>query len=252
MVDFARVRDNEVGGEAAVTVEMVRHLRSHPLVGDSLQAAVGDKAWRGAHHRLMLQLGVLSVSPMPAAKKARDGNPRVPKRSTIGGSWHRAGQEKGEPVDITLLDGHPHFREVDVDGEIHDRLLERVQSKRKELRRSGSFTWYSVYAVPDDLGGGQVWLRHLSDNDDHKNDKNREENLRVISPYDPDYPAIHGRRQDSESLNDLIEQTNWKNRAHSYGDDRQFLDLFGLAMAMAVTTPEAYRRSQLRRRPAAA
>lgn len=41
-------------------------------------------------------------------------------------------------------------------------------------------------------------------------------------------------------------------RAHSYGGDRQFWDLFGLAMAMAVSAPEASRRSQLAKRPLAA
>ena len=250
MVDLARVTDDD--GEAAVTTGLVLRLRRNPRVGARLQAATGDKAWRGAQHRLMLQGGVLSVSGVSAASKAKNGKPRTAKRSTVQGTWHRPGDKKGEPIDILLIDGHPHLREVDVDGEIHDRFLKRIQTKCKESRRDGTYSWYSRYPVPEDLGGGEVWLRHLSDDDDRRNKFNREENLRVISPLDDVFPPMHGRRQDSEAINDLIEQTLWKNRAHSYGADRQFWDLVGLAMLMAVSAPEAYRRGQLRRRALAA
>ncbi len=250
MLDLVKILD---GDEAAETVRMALRLRAYPLVGDRLQAVVADMAWRGVHHRLMLQAGVLSVSGVHAAVKAKDSQPRVPKRSVVQGMWRPAGSVTAEPRDVLLRDGHPHLREVDVDGEIHERRLDRVQTKRKgPSRRDGAYTWYSVYAVPDDLGGGRIWLRHLADEDDQDNGMNREENLRVISPLDPDFAAIHGRRQDSESLNDLIEQTLWKKRAHSYGIHRQFWDLLGLGMAMAVTAPEAYRRAKRRRRGQAA
>ncbi|MEO6629296.1 MAG: hypothetical protein ABIP03_12095 [Aquihabitans sp.] len=251
MVDLARVHDDE-GGEAVVTSAMVLRLRDNPRVGVRLQAATGDKAWRGTHHRLMLQGGVLSVSGVSAARKATANKPRVAKRSTTQGTWHRPGDEGGQPTDILLVDGHPHLKEVDVEGEIHDRFLERVQTKNKKCERDGTYSWYGKYAVPNDLGGGYIWVRHLSDDADDWNNFNREENLRVISPLDRDFPAMHGRRQDTESTNDLIEQTLWKKRAHSYGGERQFWDLFGLAMLMAVTAPEAYRRGQLRKRARAA
>src|SRR4051812_5866813 len=59
---------------------------------------------------------------------------------------------------------------------------------------------------------------------------NRTENVRAIPPGDPDFYRLYARRNDSESLNRLMEDSLFIGRAHSLGRSRQLVDLLGWAL----------------------
>ena len=71
---------------------------------------------------------------------------------------------------------------------------------------------------------------------------NRAENLRPISPVDPDYQRLYSRRADAESINRFLDDTCWLGRAHSVGWRGQLLDLVGFGLLLNSVALWRHRR----------
>ena len=64
-------------------------------------------------------------------------------------------------------------------------------------------------------------------------------------PSDPDFPRLHGRRNDSESLNRSLEDTLFLGRAHSLGWRRQQIEMLGRAVMVNALTMARHRAAGL-------
>ena len=87
-------------------------------------------------------------------------------------------------------------------------------------------------------------MRLHQDEADRKRKFNRTENVRAISPSDPDFPRLYGRRNDSESLNRALEDTLFLGRAHSLGWRRQQVEMLGWALTVNAMTMARHRAAE--------
>jgi hypothetical protein len=94
--------------------------------------------------------------------------------------------------------------------------LDPVRTHRNTDKR-GTFRWYNDCRLPEHLGGGVVTVRLHANAEDAKRKFNRTENVRQISPGDPDFAVLYRRRNDAESINRHLDDTLWLRRAHSVG-----------------------------------
>jgi hypothetical protein len=102
--------------------------------------------------------------------------------------------------------------------------------------------WYNDYRLPENLGAGVVTVRLHGTADDVARKLNRPENVRPISPTDPDFARLYPRRNDAESINRNLDDTLWLRRAHSIGHDRQHLNLLGYALMVNGLALHRHRR----------
>jgi len=79
-------------------------------------------------------------------------------------------------------------------------------------------------ALPPAYGGGTITVRLHANDEDTARGLNRTENVRAIPPGDPDFYRLYAQRNDSESLNRLLEDSLFIGRAHSLGRSRQLVD----------------------------
>ena len=98
--------------------------------------------------------------------------------------------------------------------------------------------------VPDSRGGGTIRLRLDQTDPDTAVGFKRPEHLRIIADSDPDWPALMGRRSDSESGNRVIYDSFWRERAHSVGAPSQLFDLIGHMVQQNARAVEIHRRRQ--------
>jgi hypothetical protein len=87
-----------------------------------------------------------------------------------------------------------------------------------------------------------VTVRLPGTDDDVARKLNRPENVRPISPTDPDFARLYPRRNDAESINRNLDDTLWLRRAHSIGHDRQHLNLLGYALMVNGLALHRHRR----------
>lgn len=115
-----------------------------------------------------------------------------------------------------------------------------VRLRRKRVHRNrlkdGRFAFYQDYVLPPTYGGGTITVRLHANDDDAARGLNRTENVRAIPPGDPDFYRLYARRNDSESLNRLLEDSLYIGRAHSLGRSRQLVDLLGWALLVTSLT----------------
>jgi hypothetical protein len=114
---------------------------------------------------------------------------------------------------------------VSVAGEPYLVPMRRVQTKRpirsKQIR-SGR-TVYNSYELPDDvavparLRRATVMVRINSSADEVERGQLRATCLRPIPETDPDFNALFGIRQDTESLHHNLKERLWGGRARSFG-----------------------------------
>ncbi len=203
------------GGEAATDLKAFD--RVLPLLPGA-QAVVYDGALRGTHlHHLLTRHGII---PIARVHKAKGGKKRdmylseVPVQGAVASTTR---------VQIHLVNGAPHLRQVAVDGTptLHPLKRSRI------LRRQASDGWrlYGEYTLPNDLGGCSFRLRLDRTAEDVTAGFNREEHLRPIPPGDPDHDRLYGRRNDTESGNRLLDDSMLRERAHTVGRKRQLLNL---------------------------
>jgi hypothetical protein len=83
---------------------------------------------------------------------------------------------------------------------------------------------------------GKVGPTVLPNDEDAARGLNRTENVRATPPGDPDFYRLYARRNDSESLNRLLEDSLFIGRAHSLGRSRQLVDLLGWALLVNSLT----------------
>jgi hypothetical protein len=70
--------------------------------------------------------------------------------------------------------------------------------------------------------------------------------LSVIPPSDPDFPALFGRRNDTDTINGMAKSSMWLRRAHSLGQSQQHMEM--IAYALMVNSLSLY-LAQLRGPP---
>lgn len=201
------------GGEAKWALESLH--RTLPLLPGA-QAVVYDGAFRGTHLReLLKQQGVVPLSRMHSGQHGRVPDRYLGITEVTGGTR--------DSLDIHLVNGAPCVRTFNVEGEPVVTPLTRTQTQRR--RNLDGWRLYNLYAVPAEHGGGTVRLRLDQTTDDVDKGFNREENLRVIPPDDPDHEELYGRRNDTESGNRLLDDSMLRERAHTVGRRRQWLDV---------------------------
>jgi hypothetical protein len=127
------------------------------------------------------------------------------------------------------------------DGSLLFVELPRIRTYRN-ADRSGRYRWYNDYRLPDEYGSNVITVRLHGTDDDSKRKFNRTENVRAISPSDPDFTALYKRRNDAESINRALDDTLWLRRAHSVGHHRQHLNL--LTYALGVNALAVHRHSR--------
>jgi hypothetical protein len=191
------------GGEAAHAMEAFR--RTLPLLPGS-QVVLYDGALRGTHRRELFRLGKIPVTP----PRSRD-NPN-PREHTYGEVEVHDGGE--DAIQVQLVDGLPHAKELADDGSPIYTPLERTRTTKPRGPRGAC---WCEYGVPEGLGGGSIWLRVTQDDQDIAEGFNREEWLHAIAPGDPDYERLYPRRNDAESGNNTLDNSLWRERAHSIG-----------------------------------
>jgi hypothetical protein len=75
-----------------------------------------------------------------------------------------------------------------------------VKTHRSQDKR-GRYREYNEYALPEGHEGKTVIVRLDTTDDDRARGFNRSENVRPISPTDPDFARLFARRNDIESIN---------------------------------------------------
>ena len=220
------------GGEAKAAMGCFERLA--PLVPGA-QGVIYDTALRGIHHQTLLRnLGLLPVNRVTAKKKGskkprRAGGRRVEKSVHVEDRKARLSDGQDRAVSLFARGGAIGLAELSDIGEPSFIELKRTRTHRTR-DKSGLFRWYNDYLLPERFGGGVVTVRLHGNEEDAARKFNRTENVRVISPSDPDFKALYARRNDAESINRAIDDSMWLSRAHSVGHVRQHLNLIGYAL----------------------
>ena len=168
------------GGEAAAA--MVCLERTAPLTPGA-QGVVYDTALRGVHHQQILRhLGLIPINRVAAAKAGaksprRNKAERRTEKSTVIETKTIARPDGTETITLYARAGALGIGRLTEDGEHHFDELRRTHTIRR-ADKAGTYRWYDEYALPDDLGGGQITVRLHGDDQDTKRKLNRTENLR--------------------------------------------------------------------------
>lgn len=227
------------GGEAKVISDLFDEIL--PSLPGCRGVAV-DGAWHGVNiQHLITRHGVLSISPVAAAAKATAAKKRKPKESKLEVKYVRSSTGVLKPVPIYARDGAAGVYIMDSTGKAEFHKLRRTGIIRNRNKRSGTYRIYQSYLLPDALGGEEITLRLFGKPSDEKGPNRRPEYLRAIPAGDADYSRLYGRRADSESLNRVIENRLYWNRAHSVGYRGQLFDLICLGRLLNATTKARHR-----------
>ena len=92
---------------------------------------------------------------------------------------------------------------------------------------------------------GTATVRLHGNADDERRQLNRPENVRPISPKDPDFHRLFRQRNDAESVNRGLDDTLFLRRAHSIGHRRQWINLLGFALMVNSLALAEHRKPQL-------
>jgi hypothetical protein len=211
----------KAGGEARHALELFDELL--PLLPGAM-VVVYDGALRGVHlDHLMRMHGII---PLARLRNKRGAETLDQHLGMV--KHHRADGSKGT-IELHLVNGAPCIRQFDDEGTPHATPLKRVKLLRTQ-RADGTWRWYMELDVPDAFGGGHVRIRCDQTEADDAAGFNRPEYLRLIPDADPDWPALMGRRQDSESGNRIIDDELPRERAFSDGAAAQYWDMLGHMM----------------------
>lgn len=119
--------------------------------------------------------------------------------------------------------------------------LQRIRTHRTK-GKDGKYRWYNDYRLP---AGGTITVRLHGNADDERRRLNRPENVRPISPKDPDFHRLFRQRNDAESINRGLDDTLFLRRAHSVGHRRQWINLLGFALMVNSLALMEHRKPQL-------
>lgn len=129
--------------------------------------------------------------------------------------------------------------------------LKRIRTTRHR-DKVGTYRWYNHHRLPHHLGGGELTVRLHGNDHDKARKFNRTENVRPIPQTDPDFAGLYQRRNDAESINRSLDDTMWLRRAHTFGYQRQHLNLLTHALGVNALAVHRQRRSSDPPLPAAA
>lgn len=232
------------GGEARHFLDCVERVR--PFLAGA-QALLYDGLLRGVHlQELLHERGLLPIVPVQAASGGRRARkPRTEKVVRI--EQRQLGD--GRKIDLYARAGALGIVEYDEDGEsVFIPLCRRKVMSRTNA--DGTYRWYGTYRLPTELGGGEITVRLDTTDEDRRRKFNRTENLRPIPPSDEDYNRLYPRRSDIESINRVLEDSLWLNRAHSVGGVRQRVEALGFALTVnSVAVFRAWRRREAEAQP---
>ena len=213
------------GGEAAAAMGCLQ--RVAPLTPGA-QAVVYDTALRGVHHQTLLRdLGLLPVNRVTARRAGSKEKRRDPSEQR---------QEKTALVETKTVDG-----QIDDQGEMHFVEPHRIRTHRAK-GKDGRYRWYNDYRLP---AGGTITVRLHGNADDERRRLNRPENVRPISPKDPDFHRLFRQRNDAKSINRGLDDTLFLRRAHSVGHRRQWINLLGFALMVNSLALMEHRKPDL-------
>ena len=91
------------------------------------------------------------------------------------------------------------------------------------------------------LQGLSTWIRHSSTDDERANNKRRTRALRTIPPTDPDWRALFGGREDTESMHNDYKSRLVNRRAGSVGLARREMDIRRYQMFQMVVALMAWK-----------
>jgi hypothetical protein len=188
------------------------------------QAIQFDGAARGEHSdHIMKNHGVLLIAPKNKVADPKDQNKKNWSLQQYGTVTAKGGD--GRDLKLWLRDAYPSLEDVGVDGSTMWVPLKKVTTIRKPLA-DGAWTIKTQFEVPEEFGGGRLWLRLDTSDEDKVRGFNRAENLRSFSPLaDPAEWSRVYYRNDAESINRNAESHMPDGRARSFGAEAQLVDL---------------------------
>jgi hypothetical protein len=214
VIDMRRVPKSGYGGEAGIAIDALLELAQR---GTGMRGVCYDGALRGTHIDRLLKQGLVVLSPTHGGTK-----PTALKRITCRCSdgHHELWTVSGRICERQIIDtGETTYQPYPI-----AKLYPRPNA-------DGTFRWYADFALPS---CGTIHTERVDTTaDDAKHDYNRAEHIRLhIKTDDPTgiYDQYYGWREDSESLNDLLQHTLHKRRMIAYTSDRQYLVMLGFAI----------------------
>jgi hypothetical protein len=202
-------------GEAGLATRMALALADHIHdAGGSAHFVSYDAALRGVNLDLLLKKGYTVLSPVHATAAGREPLKQIGECPC--GTVHDLNTTNGDIWEARLLDT----------GEQHD---QRCQRKRLEKRpHKNACSWF----VEIRLSCGNT--KHIRiDHDDKDADKrsNRVERLRQHPPGSPLYELMYGRREESESVHNILDNTLHLGRMIAHTASKQLLAMLGFMLA---------------------
>lgn len=254
VLDIPFVRDVSNKAEADVAVETLRLLR--PLLPGP-HFHVHDGAMTSVHiQTLLTELATLPVNRPRAKenpkKKGRSIGRRVPDESIVEVKPIKCPDGTSEQLEIWQSDGNLGLRQLKENGEWHFLPLEAT---KLHVNRNGDGTasQYRLYVglkLPAEValrtGKREVTVALYQTQNDKTRAYPRTAHVRAVGSASPDFWIYTKMRNDSESLNRVIEDSLYRHhRARSIGWARQQVDMLGLAGLINALTRERLRTASL-------
>jgi hypothetical protein len=142
------------------------------------------------------------------------------------------------PMVITAVDGTPCIMIATAEGR-HEIELKRSQTKIRSNADS-TFTvggWWSIPdqpLVPRHLRHAKAWIRHNSTEDEIARKKPRTRALRPIPSTDPDFAALYGVRNDTESKHHIMKSVLPNKRLNVVGLNRVRLRMHAWQLGLTL------------------
>lgn len=142
------------------------------------------------------------------------------------------------PMVITAVDGTPCITIATAEDR-HEIGLKRIQTKIRP-NADGTFTLGGFWAVPDEpivprhLRGAKVCIRHNSTAEEIARKRPRTRALRPIPSTDPDFAALYGVRNDTESKHHVMKSALPNKRLNVVGLNRVRLRMHAWQLALTL------------------
>lgn len=214
VIDMRRVPKRGYGGEAGIATPALLELADHE---PGLRGICYDGALRGTHIDQLIKHGLVVMSPTHGGTKST----ALKRLSCTCGDTHDLWTDHGRICEREVLDtGEKTYQPCPI---------AKIYPRRNI---DGTFRWYLDFAP----SCGTVHTERI---DITKADAackyNRTEHIRQHTKAPDDehkgvYDRCYGWREDSESVNDILQEKLHKRRMIAYTSDKQFLVMLGHAI----------------------
>ena len=231
------VTEEGVGDEAASTIKSATRLKEQM---PGLRGVIVDSILRGTHLTELADRGVLvtnyphALTNPKAAKEGRWGAGRKEKSKKLRTITHQP--RRGQTCTHTLIAEGAVLKQPTFNATGH-KVLTDCEVTGFESRRnpSGAHRYYLNIKVPCQHGDLAVTIPlYHEDNDKFAiKDINRGEYLRFYPPGTPQFQALYGRRNDSESFHRQVKRN--LTRLPAYRARRQVLFVLGMSLLNNAT-----------------